>query len=95
MLFSNIHKWSAPDARYERRAWLRAYGVPIHTWNDDFFRLCVMGVGWFIRSDECTMDKARLDYAIILVTMHQIEIVNKTTDFFIDGCKYGIKLVEE
>jgi len=74
---------------------VRAYGVPVHAWNDDFFKLCVMGAGRFIRSDECTVDKARLDFARILISTHLIEIVNSTADIVIDGCTYGIKLVEE
>ena len=95
MLFSKIHKWSKPDAKYERGALVRAYGVSVHAWNDDFLRLCVMGSGRFIRSNECTVDKARLDFERILISKNLIEIVNTTVDCVIDGCKYGIKLVEE
>jgi len=40
MLFSNIHKWSAADVKYERGAWLRVYGVPVHAWNNVFSK-CV------------------------------------------------------
>ncbi|KEH19396.1 DUF4283 domain protein [Medicago truncatula] len=95
MLFDNIHKWSEQDTRYERGAWLRVYGVPIHAWNDDFFRMCVNRVGRFIHLDECTADRARLDYARILILMPQIEIVNSTPEFLIDDRKHFIKLVEE
>jgi len=66
MLFGNIKKWSASDVRYERGAWVCAYGVPIHAWNDGFFRLCVSDTGRFIRTDECTVDKAQLDFACVL-----------------------------
>ena len=45
MLFSNIHKWTTTDPRYERGAWLRVYGVPVHAWNEEFFRLCMLGIG--------------------------------------------------
>jgi hypothetical protein len=48
-----------------------------------------------IHSDVCTIDKARMDFARILISTPIIVIVNKTTEFFIDGSKYVIKLVEE
>jgi hypothetical protein len=95
MIFNNIHRWSVTDIRYERGAWLRVYGAPAHAWNEDFFRLCVMETGRFIRTDECTVDKARMDFARILISTSHLEIVNKTSEFSIDGCLYVIKLVEE
>lgn len=49
----------------------------------------------FIRTDECTVDKARMDFARILISTPHLEIVNKTSEFSTDGCMYLIKLVEE
>jgi len=95
MLFGNLHRWSTSNIKHERGAWVRLYGAPIHAWSADFFRLCVSNSGRFIRADDCTVDKARLDYAQILISTPSIEIVNTSSDFFIDGCKYVIKLVEE
>ena len=95
MLFSNIHMWSVSDVRYEWGAWLRVYGVPVHAWNDAFFKLCVTGVGRFVRTDECTTDKARLDFAHILISTSQLEILNTSSDILIDGSLYSFKMVEE
>jgi len=83
MLFQNIHKLSSKDVRYERGAWLCIYGVPVQAWNDAIFKLCVMDIGRFIRVDECTTDKARLDFARVLITTTQLEIVNTTSEFFL------------
>ena len=95
MLFSNFHKWSESSVRYERGAWLRVYGIPVHAWNDVFFRLCVSGIGRFLFVDDCTTDKTRLDFARILVATPDIEIVNKSSEFIIDGVVHAIKIVEE
>ena len=81
--------------RYERGAWLRVYGIPVHAWNDVFFRLCVSGIGRFLYVDECTTDKARVDFTCILIATLNIEIVNKTSKFVVDGAVYAIKIVEE
>ena len=95
MLFSNFHKWSESLVRYERGAWLHVYGIHVHAWNDVFFRLCVSGISRFVFVDECTADKARLDFARILIATPNIEIVNKTSEFVIDGDVYSIKIMEE
>jgi len=58
MIFSNLHRWSSSKVRYERGAWLRVYGVPVHAWNEAFFKLCVVGIGRFIQADDCMVDKA-------------------------------------
>lgn len=39
MLFSNLHKWTTRDVGYERGAWLRVYGTPVHAWNTNFLKL--------------------------------------------------------
>lgn len=49
-------------------AWVRVYGVPLQAWSEDFFKLCVMSVGRFIRADACSIDKAKLDYVRVLIT---------------------------
>jgi len=95
MLFHNIHKWSPNDVQYKRDAWLHIYGVPVQAWNEAFFNLCVMDIGRFVRVDECTTDKARLDFARVLITTTRLEIVNTTSELFIDGNKYMLKTVEE
>lgn len=53
------------------------------------------GTGRFIRVDKCIVDKARLDFAPILILTPILEIVNMSTEFLIDNDKYVIKSVEE
>jgi len=60
-----------------------------------FFKLCAMNVGRFVRAYECIVDRARLDFARIFISTSQLEILNTTSDFIIDGSLYSIKLVEE
>jgi hypothetical protein len=45
--------------------------------------------------DEGTADKERFDFARVLVLTPQLEIIKKTTEFFIDGSKYSVNMLEE
>jgi hypothetical protein len=94
MLFSEVHQWSKEDT-YERGAWLRIYGTPPQAWNEAFFNLCVSGCGRFIRSDDCTVDRARLDFARVLISTSFLEVINSSADVVIDGTNHVIKIVEE
>lgn len=83
------------DIKVERGAWLRLYGVPLHAWNDYFFRLCSMDVGRFLRVDNCTADKERLDYARILVATPSLNIINDDIEILVDDMVLTVKIVEE
>lgn len=95
MFLSNVHKWSSEDLRYEHNAWLRIYGTPTHAWNTNFFKLCVSNYGTFVKADDCTLDRGRIDYARILISTASLEVLNTTTTVLVDGCKFFIKIVEE
>lgn len=53
------------------------------------------GCGRYICSDECTVEKARLDFARVLISTHLLEIINSSIEVFIDGHNFLLKLVEE
>jgi len=95
MLFSNLHNWTLKDEYYERGVWLRVYGVPTHARNEAFFKIYVLKSGRFLRADACTVDKARLDFARVLISTSCLEMVNMSSDILIDGCKHSINMVNE
>jgi len=95
MLFADLQQWSPIGIIYERGAWLRIYGTLMHAWNELFFKLSVSRCGRLIRSDSCTMDKVRFDYACVLISTSQLEVINSSYEIVIDGIKHVIKLMEE
>jgi len=79
----------------ERGAWVHIYGVPLHAWNMEFFKLCVLDCGRLLSVDDCTLDRERLDYARVLVSSSSLEIINKEACVMIDGVLFDILLREE
>jgi len=88
-LFTNIVRWEKNVVPFQRGAWLRLYGIPLHAWNESFFKLCLLDVGRFMRADSCTVEKERFDYARILVATSSVEIINCSEKLLIDGYGYG------
>ena len=37
LIFSSLVGWTKEVMPFQRGAWIRLYGIPIHTWNENFF----------------------------------------------------------
>lgn len=95
IFFANPTRWNTDFLVQERGAWARIYGVPLHAWNNDFFKLSVMDRGHLLRVDDITVEKERLDYARVLVSKCSLDILNLSTSLVIDGVLFKLKIIEE
>ena len=93
--FSNPIRWNKDILVCERGAWVRIYGVPLHAWNINFFKLCVMDCGRMLRVDDVTVDKGCLDYARILVSTTSLELLNLNISLVVDDAICRFKVIEE
>ncbi|PNX77214.1 putative sulfate transporter [Trifolium pratense] len=95
LFFSNWVRWESDAQPYRRGAWVRLYGIPLHAWNEEFFKLCVLDCGRFLRTDCCSAEKDRLDFARVLIATPDLEIINRVESIMVDGGKVEVKIVEE
>jgi len=93
--FSKPVRWSKDMLVRERGAWVRIYGVPLHAWNYDFFKLCVMDCGRLLRVDDITLERDRFDYARILLSTNFLDVINTETQIMVDGVLFDFKIIEE
>ncbi|GAU38018.1 hypothetical protein TSUD_395770 [Trifolium subterraneum] len=95
LLFSNRVRWNNEVESAQRGAWVRIYGIPLHAWNENFFKLCVLDCGRYLRADNCSLEKVRLDYARILIATSALEAVKCAEKLLIDGELIEVKIIEE
>jgi hypothetical protein len=95
MCFSHWVRWETAVIPFQRGAWVRIYGTPLHAWNDKFFKLCVMDCGRFLRADSYTAAKERLDYARVLIATPALAVIKKEEHLLVDGCLVEIQIIEE
>lgn len=74
---------------------MRLYGIPLHAWNENFFKLCVLDCGRYLRADSGSVDRDRFDYARVLVATSSLEIIQKKESILIDGVMVEVKILEE
>ncbi|MCI10631.1 sulfate transporter, partial [Trifolium medium] len=95
LFLSNWVRWEKEVMPVHRGAWVRLYGIPLHAWNENFFKLCVFDCGRFLRADSCTIEKDRLDYARVLIATPALEVVNRAERLLVDGVMVEIQIMEE
>ncbi|XP_045791437.1 uncharacterized protein LOC123886142 [Trifolium pratense] len=95
LVFSSWTTWDKETSPYRRGAWVRLYGVPLHAWNEQFFQLCVFECGGFLRTDSCSAEKNRLDFARVLIATPELDIIKRSVTVLVDGTQVEIKIVEE
>ncbi|PNX70343.1 putative sulfate transporter, partial [Trifolium pratense] len=95
LVFSHWIRWDQDVTPYRRGAWVRLYGVPLNAWNINFFKLCVLDCGSYLRTDKCTADKDRLDFARVLVATPDLGTINSVVTILVDGAQVQIQVVEE
>jgi hypothetical protein len=73
----------------------RLYIIPLHAWNEEFFKLCVLDCGSFLCADSFTIDKVKLDYAIVLIATSAMEVIKGEAERQIDDVLVKIKVMED
>lgn len=71
------------------------YGIPIHAWNEKFFKLFVFYCGRYLRADTFLLNRERFDFARVLISTSSLDVVNVTKQILVDGMLLEIKIIEE
>jgi hypothetical protein len=90
-----VVKWSPSMVNKERLAWIKFFGIPLHAWEDSFFRFLYFGRGTIVDIDEPTRCKRRLDVARIKIRTPLTDWCNRNVRVKINEDIFDIKLVEE
>ena len=93
--FSQPVRWNKDTLVRERGAWVRIYGVPLHAWNYDIFKLCVYDCGRLLKIDDITLDREHFGYARVLVATSSLEIIKSEANILVDGVLFEFKIIEE
>jgi len=88
-------RWDKAVLPFQRGAWVYIYGIPLQTWNESFFKLCVIDCGRYLRTDNCSLNRERFDYARVLISTSSLEVLNLSDQIIVDGVMLDIKIVEE
>ncbi|CAL0299917.1 unnamed protein product [Lupinus luteus] len=85
--FSSIHRWKPTDVAQDRFLWIRCYGIPLHAWEEDFFKKLGSLFGKFIGIDDRTRYKRSLEFCRLLISTNSRALVDKKLQIQINGLR--------
>ncbi|XP_058775246.1 uncharacterized protein LOC131649501 [Vicia villosa] len=83
--FFSIRPWAPKDVDAERITCLRISGIPCNVWVERFFKVVAESVGTFIKCEETTKARIRMDEARVYFKTGRRELINESIKAVIDG----------
>lgn len=95
IMFKEVKVWSPNLVARSSKVWIKVWGVPLHVWNEKFFKRIGSKFGTFVEFDEDTIEIIFFDVARILVSTKRMSLVEEHLRISIMGVVYTIWVVEE
>lgn len=92
--FEWTRQWTDIDVVQNRVVWTRWYGVPLHAWSTRFFSYVCAKFGLFIKLDDSSKQKTRLDFARLKISTG-FKSIDEVINIRIDGKSFSISVKEE
>lgn len=90
-----ISPWKTSDIDLERLVWITVTGVPFHARGIRLFKLLADSIGSFIKCDDHTLSKFRVNTTKVFIKTKQISLINEVCLVPIAGVSYSMYVVEE
>lgn len=94
-LFEELRPWDNKTVSRERFLWLKIQGLPVQAWEEVSFRTIAGMMGTYIRMDDDTTKKMRLDIARILISASSPETIFRNMTVKIDQHLFNIRISED
>jgi hypothetical protein len=93
--FSELKPWNPGLLAVQREVWIQIYGIPLHIWGENFFKMVGTELGVFLDFDEETARMARFDVARIKVLTTTWASIDMALKVEVEGVCFNLWLVEE
>ncbi|GAU18663.1 hypothetical protein TSUD_124960 [Trifolium subterraneum] len=93
--FKEVNPW-LPSSFVDRRdLWVKVYGIPLHVWSENLFKVIRGKYGEFLDYDDCTASRAKLDIARIKISTSFRGFIDDPLNIMALGVTYSLRVVEE
>jgi hypothetical protein len=93
--FSKLKPWNPGLIATQREVWIQIYGIPIHIWGDNFFKMIGNRFGVFVDYDEETASMARFDVARVKILTTTWASIDENVKVEVEGVCFDLWVVEE
>jgi hypothetical protein len=82
-------------ASVKRESWVRIYGLPLHVWGENAFRLLIKPWGDYVGVDEETRQRARFDVARVKILTSATESIDTVSNIKVLDDLFAVRMIEE
>ncbi|KAJ4829920.1 hypothetical protein Tsubulata_024610 [Turnera subulata] len=93
-IFDILRPWQPKDGPSNRKVWIRAKGIPLHTWSHGFFHTLVSSFGSLTSIATETENKSKLDYAVLQIMTIVFKPISWEITALIDDLSFHINIDE-
>ncbi|GAU17929.1 hypothetical protein TSUD_330530 [Trifolium subterraneum] len=93
--FKDVSPWRPSSFVDRRDIWVRVYGIPLHVWGENLFKVIGGKYGEFLDFDNCTASRAKLDIARIKISTNFRGYIDDPVNILAMGVTYSLRVVEE
>jgi hypothetical protein len=93
--FSEMKPWNPGLLAVQREVWIQVYGIPLHIWGEELFKLVGNKLGVFMDYDEATARMASFDVARIKILTTTWAFLDVNMKVEVEGVCFDLWVVEE
>ncbi|WJX32140.1 hypothetical protein P8452_20505 [Trifolium repens] len=93
--FFKVRPWSPNMVNVKRELWVKVFGIPLHAWGDNLFKVVGARFGEFIDYDDTTASRARLDVARLKIATSIRSRIEAPVEIVVMGMVFELWVVEE
>jgi hypothetical protein len=93
--FTHLKPWNPGLLAAQREVWIQVYGIPLHVWGDNLFKMVGNKFGSFVDYDMETATMARFDVARLKIITAIWASIDETVKVEVEGVVFNLWVVEE
>ncbi|GAU23412.1 hypothetical protein TSUD_331090 [Trifolium subterraneum] len=93
--FSELKPWNPGLLAVQREVWIQVYGIPIHIWGENLFKMVGAKLGVFLDFDEATASMERFDVARLKILTATWALIDMNLKVEVEGVRFNLWVVEE
>ncbi|WJX49457.1 hypothetical protein P8452_35891 [Trifolium repens] len=93
--FREVFPWSPSCFADRRDTWVKVYGIPLHVWGENLFKVIGGKYGEFVDFDNNTASRAKLDITRLKISTSFRGMIDDSVYIKAMGVYYTLRVVEE
>ncbi|GAU50749.1 hypothetical protein TSUD_191130 [Trifolium subterraneum] len=93
--FLKVIPWKPHLLSESRETWIQVYGIPLHAWEENSFKMIAGRFGVFLDFDTATIGKLSFEVARVKLRTARRVLIDTVLQLLVQGVRYDVWVVED